>query len=458
MAVSAAGARPWLVALVHHDGRGPHAEKSDNASRSSSCKIQANLRIFVNADGFLTMIGVNEPAQIEPNGSGSSSWIGTPITPAQICAFLFVGIVSVTGMFLQPIVLGALVHEGRLSTAGIGPAATAEMLATGVTAMAAASLRPVSLRWWGGGASLALIVINLAMTSASGGWAVANRGAAGVAEGILYWLLASMIARSLVAERWSGISLTVMTIVPAALAAILPLAVMRDHGANGAYVTLALLALVTVIASLFLPRALTPLVQPAAKRSPVGVLPPRVLAVLSSAFLFQTCIGATWTYLQPLSDKARHPVTTISIAVACGLAAQVCGSLLAAIVAPRVRFFPALAVGFFTLGLSVWMILRLPGPVGFVSAVLCFAFLSQFLVPFELALTISADPTRRAALIMSSIQMLGASAGPVLASIAMAMSGSVTDASRVSLVALAGAALLALFAYGSRPRGSTMAA
>ena len=159
-----------------------------------------------------------------------------------------------------------------------------------------------------------------------------------------------------------------------------------------------------------------------------------------------------------VDNKARHPATTIWIAVACGLAAQVCGSLLAAIAAPRMRFFPVLAIGFFTIGLSVLMILALPGPAGFVFAVLCFAFLSQFLVPFELALTISADSTRHAALIMTPIQMLGGSAGPVLASIAMAASGSVTDAARVSLVALAGAMLLALFTYGSRPRGSAVAA
>jgi hypothetical protein len=296
------------------------------------------------------------------------------------------------------------------------------------------------------------MLFDLAIVGMSDDLIVANRAAAGVVEGILYWLLTNMIARSLVAERWSGISMTVMTVVPLLLATVLPLGIMRDYGVHGGYVALAVLALIGVIASLFLPRSLTPLVGPAQEGPPVGALRLRALAVLASAFLFQTCITATWAYLQPLSARAHHPATTISVAVACGLGAQVCGSLLAAVTAHRVPFFRVLGVGFPLVGVSVLVILGLPGPGVFVLTIICFAFLSQFLIPFELSLTISADPTRRAALLMSPVQMLGGSAGPLLASIAMAASGSTKNAAQVSLAALGCAMILALFAYASRPR------
>ena len=62
------------------------------------------------------------------------SWIGARPTNAQIFALMFCGVVGLMIPGLQPLLLGALVEEGRVSASQIGVVATGELLAMGLTA------------------------------------------------------------------------------------------------------------------------------------------------------------------------------------------------------------------------------------------------------------------------------------------------------------------------------------
>ena len=166
--------------------------------------------------------------------SENGKWIGRAFTPVEITAMLFVGSVGILIAGLQPQLLGALAREGRLTNVELGWAATAELLTIGIGAgSAGAFLKPTGLRWWGAGASLVLMLIDILVGTQSHTSAIANRAVAGLAEGILLWIPVGMIARSTTPGRWSGIFLAVQTLAQFFYSEILPPTVGRhrqDHG------------------------------------------------------------------------------------------------------------------------------------------------------------------------------------------------------------------------------------
>ncbi len=352
-----------------------------------------------------------------PDGA---KWIGRNIPPAEAAAVLFVGTVGILIAGLQPLLLGALAQETRLSAVQLGQAATAELLMIGISAgVAGAILRPVRLRWWAIGASLALALID-AVTGRETGFAiVANRAAAGVAEGIMLWIPVSMIARSLTPDRWSGVFLTVQTLAQLGFSALLPLTVMVRYGAAGGFMAIAAAAVLSAIVALVIPGSFDALPQHPQGEARLGAASPRALAVLASVFLYMAFIVGLWAYFEPLSAQAHHPSDIYGIAVSVSLAAQVAGGFAATLVAGRVPYFPIVIgctlVDFIVLALLATM----PGPAVFIGLAAVFGFSWLFLMPFQVPLAVDADPTRQAAVLLSGAQLLGASAGPFLCSFAV---------------------------------------
>ena len=103
------------------------------------------------------------------------------------------------------------------------------------------------------------------------------------------------------------------------------------------------------------------------------------------------------------------------------LACQVLGGGAATLLAGRVRWFWALIVcSVVDFGLLA-AFASLPPPALFLLATALFGFFWLFFMPFLAPMTIEADPTRRAAMLLGGAQLLGGSLGPLLAS------GLVTD-------------------------------
>jgi hypothetical protein len=365
----------------------------------------------------------------------TAEWIGPPPSRTQATSVLFVGVTAIMIAGLQPLLLGALQSAGRLSTAELGQAATAELLAMGLTAGAAgAFLKPKGLRAIGLIACLALGGLDALTTKVSGEGIVLMRAAAGAPSGVMLWITLGMITRAPHPERWSGAFLTVQTLAQFGLSAILAAFVVERFGADGGFLALAAMSVLAAGAAWLGPATYAPLRH---ADGPSGLPSVRGLAALLACFLFLACIIGVWVYAEPLSHQSHHPASTAGAAISLSLAFQVLGGLTATFLAGRLPWFPVLlASSTILLGLLA-VFAGLPGEAVFLADSAAFGFFWLFLMPFLVPMTIAADPTRRAALLIGGAQLLGGSLGPLLASVM------VTDTDARGAVALGAACLMA---------------
>lgn len=328
---------------------------------------------------------------------------------------LYIGVVALLIAGLQPLVLGGLVEAGRLSVAGIGPAATVELLALGLACGAcAARLAPTGLRGKLAMAALAHAGCNLASIWTQDAALVGVRAAAGLCAGVMLWSTIGMIARSARPDRQAGVFVTVQTLAQLLLAAVLPRTAMALWGVDGALGVLAAISATAALAALAAPAAYAPL-PPAPEGG--GGLSRLAWTGLAAVFLYMAFIVAIWVYLEPLAAAAGLPPAQAHDAVAAALAMQVLGGLAATVAGHRLRPAPVLiGAGVANLGLVAALASHPAGPA-FIGLVAAFGFLWLFVLPFHTVLLIDIDPTRRAAMQLGAAQLLGSSAGPLAASL-----------------------------------------
>lgn len=356
---------------------------------------------------------MRDTAVIEP--TGAPAWIGDAPRVGQSAAVMLVGIVGVMIAGLQPQLLGALEQEGRLQAAQLGHAATAELLAMGLAAgLAGALLKPRRLRLIGLIAGLALAVIDVLTTRLSGEAITVARAAAGVPSGTMIWITLSLIARAPRPERWSGAYLTLQTLAQFLLATVLTAFVIGRTGANGGWLALAGVSAAAGLVALAAPAQLGPLPRP---EGGGGLPPARGFVALAACFLFLAFIVGVWVYAEPLSKQAGHPPSVVGTAVSLSLAFQVAGGAAATVLAGRLRWFPTLLVCTLLDLALLAAFASLPAPVMFLAASAAFGFIWLFLMPFLVPMTIEADPSRRAAVLLGGAQLLGGSLGPLMASL-----------------------------------------
>ena len=340
--------------------------------------------------------------------------VGGPLTGLQAGAAIAVGANALLVIGVMPALLGSLADAHRLSAAGIGRAATLELLGMGLaTGLAGAFLRPVRLRMVGFALSILLAGLDYATILTTGPAILALRGAAGAAEGLLLWITVGMIVRTLTPERWSGVYFTVQAVTQLILAVAFTTLVMHRYGAVGGFSVLAGVTLIGAVPALFLPDRYAPLPKP---EGTTGVLPLRGWIALAATVIYVSAGGAVTIYLQPLAHQAGLSADVARTALSVSLVAQVAGAAAATLLAGRVRYF-AIFLMTSTAYLVVWWIYgRLPNATLFVVATAtagCFAvLLGPFLTPF----IIDADPSRRAAMQNGAAQILGGALGPWLAS------------------------------------------
>ncbi len=347
-------------------------------------------------------------------GSGAN-WIGPRPTGLQFTAVMFVGVTGIMIAGLQPLLLGALEHEGRLSAAQLGQAATAELLTMGLAAfVAGATLKPKYLKLIAIVSSLVLAGIDLATPSMQGDKITLLRGAAGVPSGILIWVTTALIARSPTPERWSGVYLTVQTLAQFILATALSATLMQTYGSDGGWYGLTAFCVLTAAVALFMPGEYAPLPKTVGDSSLPGA---RGWIALLSAFLYSAFTIGVWVYAEPLSKQAGHAPGVTGMAVSVSLACQVAGGAAATVLAGRVNWlWTTLIAAALSVGVIIGLA-SLPGPTMFLVLSGAFGFLWLFVLPFLVPMVIEADPTRRAAVLIGGAQVLGASFGPFCASL-----------------------------------------
>ncbi len=360
------------------------------------------------------------------------------LTPRQSGVSLTVGAVALLILGLQPVVLGGLASEGRLTTDQIGVAATVELVAIGAACgLGAALLKPHRIRWKVAAACVGHMVATLATLAASGLAVILARGMAGVCAGVMLWLAIGAIARSAQPERVAAVFATAQTVAQLALATLLSAAVVPRFGVNGALACLAGVSLLAALACAAGPDQLA--TDTVASEQPGTIGLPAIVGLVS-IFFYLAGIVAVWVYLEPLGAASGLIPRDAATAVDFTLAFQVVGGVTATVIGRRLPVYRTLVLAGAGVGLILLCLGHSPERIAFIACSAGFGFLWLFAFPFQTLMVIQLDPTRRAAMQLGAAQLLGSSAGPLAASLVVGAS----DVRRV--LGLAGALIAAAVA------------
>ncbi len=376
-------------------------------------------------------------------------WIGPPPTRTQFTAVMFVGVAAIMIAGLQPLLLGTMEAEGKLSAAQLGQAATAELLAMGLAAgVSGAILKPERLRIIAAVMSLILAGIDFATPMFKDDMVTLMRGLAGLPSGVMMWVTVALIARSPTPERWSGVYLTVQTLAQLVMAAGLSVFVVHRYGSSGGWIGMGGFCVLTALVAFAVPSRYAVLPRTESNSTLPGL---RGWIALVAAFLFSAYTIGVWVYAEPLSKQAGHAPGVTGMAVSVSLACQVAGGAAATLLAGRINWLVTTMVCA-VLGVGVLLgFAALPGPAAFLALSGAFGFLWLFVLPFLVPMIIEADPTRRAAVLVGGAQVLGGSFGPFFASMLVTE----TDARGALIFGFACLVVSILLAFGlhqSRPR------
>jgi hypothetical protein len=362
-------------------------------------------------------MSIHDLVERDQEAHDDDHWIGRRPSRSQIAAFLIVGSLPLIIGGVQPIILGALVHEARLTASGLGWAITVEFLAIALgVSLAGALLPPRRLRLVGVTAAMILAAIDVYATRQTGLGVLANRALAGLAEGVLVWLTILMIARSATPARWSGLYFIGQAVLQVAFAALVPLLVMPAGGANGAFLALAATALAAGLCSLLLPSALDPLAPGEPASGSRERLPVPAIASLVGVFLVFAFFMGFLAYMEQLALQAGLTAQQAGLAIALALAASILGSGAAAILAKRLSYYVVFLV---CLPVNLGVVLAaasLPHVSVFIALSAVYGLFWGFFMPFQAPFVIESDPSRRAVLLIPGVQSIGAAGGPLLCS------------------------------------------
>lgn len=367
-------------------------------------------------------------------------WIGSRPGAWRIAAFLVVGSVGLIIAGVQPVILGALVNEHRLSASALGWTTTVEFVTVGAgVSLAGMLFKPEHIRLRTICAALLALIADLAVRHQSG-WAIfADRGLAGLFEGGLIWAAMLMISRSPTPARWAGIFLVAQGLAQLSFAAIVPSTLMKPFGADGGFYALALTGIVAAFAALALPDRMQPLEDAKASGQPSPIPAPAYASLVGVALIYAFFIGL-FAYLTQLGTQARLNEAQSGFAVAIAVGVSVLGSGAAAILAKRLSYFVVFLVCLPVNLAALAIFAQLPGAPLFLGASAVFGFFWGFFMPFQMPFVIESDPSRRAVLLVPGIQAIGAAAGPLICSFF------VSDSEARGALAVCAACILAAFA------------
>lgn len=342
----------------------------------------------------------------------------SPVNDRTLATSILIGSCALLVLGVQPVLLGAMVQEGRIAEAQVGNLVTIEMLAMVLGSLAGIGLlRKMGARVVIGVAGLILAAMNLAMLGQSGMAALSSfRAAAGLSEGVLVASALVAISRVARVERASAFFLAAQTLLQAVVAATLPFIVTSGSRTDTALLALSIAGAIAAAAALSLPRYL----EPAAPDSERGALTPASLTALLGAGLFLGAIVSVWSYFGLWLIRYGYPPTFEGTAISLCLVAQVVGALTAARFGERLPNRQSIAACALAGALLIALFFVGRGNATAILAVsVAFGFVWLFTLPFFAGWLIEIDPGRRAVLYLTAFQLGGAALLPSLAGIAV---------------------------------------
>mgnify|MGYP000474009963 CR=1 FL=1 len=333
--------------------------------------------------------------------------------PGPLFASLLIGSTGTLILGLQPVLLGALLSEKRLTFDGIALVATVEMLAIGIGSALFAILFSASHMRIKAAILLLIAALGQSLTADAVGLVSLTliRALTGFVEGALIAVAVEAIARTDQPGRNGGWFVIVQTIAQSILALVLALAIVPAWGSFDGFHILAMTTMLTVAVLPWVNNNYGPLArsaQTAAGRPGGG----RALVALCVIFTLYLFIGAIWAFLEPLGGQSGISAQTVGLIVSISLLAQVLGALAATALEPRLHYtqviggaavIAVLIAAGFALG---------PSLVVFWALSLATGFLWLFVVPWQIGMTLAADSSRKTTLLVPAAQLFGAAIGP----------------------------------------------
>jgi hypothetical protein len=340
--------------------------------------------------------------------------VGNP-SVADTAAALWIGSAGLLILGVIPILYGALNAERRITLAELGLIATVETLLIGVSsAVAAMVFSARSLRLKSTILLVALATLDCAVSIASNANLILiDRALAGLIEGAMVAVSIELIARSRHAERLGGFFLAMQALAQGLLALGLAWWVVPGMGANGGFLALGSICLISIGVALLVPTEYGEMPKQSASMD--GVFTVRAILSLLMIALFFMFVVAVWTFLEPLGVKVGIDAQTVGVLVSIGLFVQVAASLAAAWLEAYLDYRLGI-IGCGIVGLIAAAILHAsPTLLMFCVAVLAINFVWMFIVPFMIGMTLAADSTRNTCLLVPAAQLSGAAFGPLAA-------------------------------------------
>ncbi|WP_156678259.1 hypothetical protein [Sphingomonas profundi] len=371
-------------------------------------------------------------------------------TARQTASIVAIAVIAGCVPALQPILLGGLLAEARLTAEQIGLAATVEALGMAIAAtVAGAFFKPVRLRAIGTAGALVVAAANAVSVVADATGVIAARGVNGFASGILLWLLVGMVTRVAAPGRLFAIYVTLQATAGFLLSTLYAAYVVPRFGVSASYGVLAALGLLLLAPVAMIPRAYAP--NPAAESGGQWPTPGGAIGLLAVA-CYLAGIMAVWVYLVPLGGELGRDAATVGYAISAAIGVQIIGGLAATALATRLTGVQANVAGAVGCVAALALLLGGDSDATFFAGAGLFAFFWMFVPPFHLPLLMGFDPTHRSAMFIGTAQLIGVSAGPMIASTVVG-EGAFGSAATVAIALFAASAAITLFgAFASARR------
>lgn len=335
---------------------------------------------------------------------------------------ILIGSLGTAALGMEPVMLSAMVQDGRISEATVGALVTTELLAIAMgTIVGTRLLSRFPAPVVGIVAAVLTAASNALAIGRSGNLAlIALRGLAGLVEGVLMALSLVAISRASAPERASGLFLAAQTFIQ--LIAITVASNLRLFG-SGTDACLAILAgcgLAAAFVSLIAPRHL----DPPKSETGGGGLTVRDMTGLVAVGAFTGATICVWGYLGLWFAHHAFPAAIASKAVAISLFAQIMGALSAARFGRRLSPRPTILAATLLTSLVILQMKQAQhNMITFYALSAAFSFLWLFTLPAFAGLLVEIDPTRRALLYIAAFQLAGAASLPLLAGVAIGYGG-----------------------------------
>jgi predicted MFS family arabinose efflux permease len=380
--------------------------------------------------------------------------------PGKLLPPIVVGVMGNTGIYLVPLMLGAMVSDRGFTEQQAGLVASADLAGYATTTFATAMFlirkdwRQLALT-----GIVVMILANLGSIFVTSGVAFAAvRFLSGMGAGVLAAIATVSLGRSKSPDRGYGLLFAASLLFGSAGLWGLPV-LMERTGLNGAYVFIAVLALLAGVVSRNLEQGSDggePETSAAGNAKRASPLP--AVLVLTSIAIFWAQQNALYAYMERIGDAAGLTGSFIGFALGFANLSGFVGAALVAWMGARFGRRLPLALSTVLQLVCLWLLSRSSDPSGYLFSVALISLCWNVVNPIQIGILAEVDDGGRMLALSSTVIGVGLASGPALG--AAVLTG--TDYSRVLWLCGALSIVTAVLAVpaltGARKRQLTHAA